>query len=144
MSKPIISVSGLRGIVGESLDPILASRYALAFAESLDSDNRTGAVLIGRDGRETGPMFADAIAAALMSAGFNVLYADVCATPTVGVLVRELNCSGGIQISASHNPPEYNGMKLFGLDGRVISASEGQMVFDLYEKLQLASINKKL
>ena len=93
MSKPIISVSGLRGIVGESLDPILASRYALAFAESLDSDNRTGAVLIGRDGRETGPMFADAIAAALMSAGFNVLYADVCATPTVGVLVRELNCS---------------------------------------------------
>ena len=140
MSKPIISVSGLRGIVGESLDPILASRYALAFAESLDSDNRTGAVLIGRDGRETGPMFADAIAAALMSAGFNVLYADVCATPTVGVLVRELNCSGGIQISASHNPPEYNGMKLFGLDGRVISASEGQMVIDLYEKNQFSFV----
>lgn len=140
MSKPIISVSGLRGIVGESLDPILASRYALAFAESLDSVSRDGAVLIGRDGRETGSMFADAIAAALMSAGFNVLYADVCATPTVGVLVRALNCSGGIQISASHNPPEYNGMKLFGADGRVISANEGQAVIDLYEKKQFSFV----
>ncbi len=140
MSKPIISVSGLRGIVGESLDPILASRYALAFAETLNSDGRDGAVLIGRDGRETGSMFADAIAAALMSAGFNVLYADVCATPTVGVLVRALNCSGGIQISASHNPPEYNGMKLFGADGRVISANEGQAVIDLYEKNQFSFV----
>lgn len=134
MSKPIISVSGLRGIVGESLDPILASRYALAFAASLGTSDHKRSLLIGRDGRETGAMFADAISAALMSAGFNVLYADVCATPTVGVLVRELNCSGGIQISASHNPPEYNGMKLFGADGRVISAAEGQAVIDLYEQ----------
>jgi phosphomannomutase len=136
MSKTIIGVSGLRGIVGQSLDPILASRYALAFARDLPA----GKVLIGRDGRETGELLARAVSSALMAAGFKVLDAGICATPTVGVLVRDLECSGGIQISASHNPAEYNGLKLFGSDGRVISATEGQSVLTTFESNDFALV----
>ena len=66
-------------------------------------------------------MFAEAVFAAIRGTGHDVLYADVAATPTLGVLVRHHEAIGGVQISASHNPPEYNGLKLFGSDGRVIS-----------------------
>lgn len=137
MSKTIISVSGLRGIVGDSIDPILAQRFVLAFASTLSP----GRVVVGRDGRATGDLFSLAVSSGLMAAGFDVLDADVCATPTLGVLVREHQCSGGIQISASHNPPEYNGIKLFGPSGRVISAGEGREVIRRFEanELQFAS-----
>lgn len=136
MKKPIISVSGLRGIVGESLDPILVQRYVLSFAKLL----RPGPVILARDGRESGPMIARSISAALMSAGFDVLDADVCATPTVGVLVRDEQASGGVQISASHNPPEYNGIKLFGPDGRVVSADLGKKVLEGFEKNEFSFV----
>ena len=126
MKKPIISVSGLRGVIGESLSPIGAMEYVVAFASTLSD----GPVVVTRDGRSSGPMLAEAIQAALNAMGHDVLYGDVAATPTTGVLVRQLNAAGGIQISASHNPPEYNGIKLFGPDGRVVGAATGQAVMD--------------
>jgi len=128
MAEPIISVSGLRGVIGESLTPELAARYACAFAAWAPK----GAIVLTRDGRATGRMLADAIRAALQAVGRNVLDADVAATPTTGVLVRQLGCAGGIQVSASHNPPQYNGLKLFSPEGRVISAASGQEVIDHY------------
>lgn len=100
MDELIVSVSGLRGIVGTSLTPEVAVRYAEAFLATLPP----GGIVIGRDGRASGGMFADAIAAAVMAAGREVLDAGVAATPTVGVLVEEHQAAGGIQISASHNP----------------------------------------
>ena len=130
MAEPIISVSGLRGIVGKSLDPLIASRYAAAFA----SETKTGTIVVGRDGRPTGQMLASAISSTLQAAGRDVLFADAAATPTIGVLVREHKAAGGIQISASHNPAEYNGMKLFGADGRVINATAGQRVLEKYQE----------
>lgn len=126
----IISVSGLRGIVGDSLTPDVAMRYALAFAAELPP----GPIVIGRDGRESGPLLAEAIAAALSSAGREVLDAGPAATPTVGVLVRSLAAAGGIQISASHNPRQYNGLKLFSDEGRVIPAAAGQRVLERYSR----------
>ncbi len=128
MSQLIISVSGLRGVVGESLTPLEAIRYAAAFVADLPP----GPIVIGRDGRATGPMLAAALSAGLTAAGRDVLDAAVAATPTLGVLVRALNAAGGIQISASHNPPEYNGLKLFSSDGRVIPADAGQVVLERY------------
>ena len=128
MNEPIISVSGLRGIIGDTLTPEIATRYVAAFAESLP----TGAVVMTRDGRHTGPMVAAAVQSALMAAGCTCLDAGIAATPTTGVLVRHLGAVGGIQISASHNPPEYNGMKLFDRTGRVIPAGPGQAVLDRY------------
>lgn len=128
-TQPIISVSGLRGTIGESLTPILAAQYVAAYASALPA----GAVVVSRDGRTTGPMLAQAVSAAVCATGHDVLYADVAATPTTGVLVRHHGAAGGIQISASHNPPTYNGLKLFGGDGRVISADAGARVLDRFQ-----------
>jgi len=128
MNEPIISVSGLRGIIGDSLTPEITARYTAAFAESLPD----GPVVVTRDGRHTGPMVAAAVQSALMAAGRHCLNAGIAATPTTGVLVRHLGAAGGIQISASHNPPEYNGMKLFDRSGRIIPAGPGQAVLDRY------------
>jgi phosphomannomutase len=125
---PIISVSGLRGIVGESLTPDVAVQYSAAFVVDLPA----GPIVLARDGRATGPMVVDAVRASLLAAGRDVLDAGVAATPTVGVLVREHHAAGGIQVSASHNPAPYNGIKLFSGEGRVISAMAGERVMDRY------------
>lgn len=128
MPEPIISVSGLRGIIGESLTPEVALRYVAAFARSLPD----GPVVVTRDGRHTGPMLAEVVRGALAASGHTCIDAGVAATPTTGVLVRHQRAIGGIQISASHNPPEYNGLKLFDHTGRVIPADAGQKVIDAY------------
>lgn len=130
MNEPIISVSGLRGIIGDSLTPEVAIRYVAAFAESLPE----GPVVVTRDGRHTGPMVASAVQSALLATGRSCLNAGVAATPTTGVLVRHTGAVGGIQISASHNPSEYNGLKLFDRTGRVIPAGPGQLVLDRYRE----------
>ncbi len=129
MSEPIISVSGLRGIVGDSLDPIVAIRYTVAYLSTLKID---GPLVVTRDGRGSGSVLADAICSGICATGRNVVYGNVAATPTTGILVRRHNAAGGIQISASHNPAPYNGMKLFSSDGRVISAMVGQKVLNAY------------
>lgn len=128
MSEPIISVSGLRGIVGESLTPDIAIHYVCAFASILSD----GPIIITRDGRKTGRMLANALFGGLCATGRDVIDADVTATPTTGVLVRQHGAAGGIQISASHNPPPYNGLKLFGKEGRILTATEGQPVTERY------------
>ncbi|MGI9472331.1 MAG: phosphoglucosamine mutase, partial [Rubripirellula sp.] len=128
MSGLIISVSGLRGIVGETLTPDVASRFVAAFAKQLPP----GPIIIGRDGRSTGPMLRRAIIAALTACGRDCIDADVAATPTIGVLVRQLGAAGAVQISASHNPPPYNGIKLFGSEGRVLDAKTGAAIRDAY------------
>jgi phosphomannomutase len=128
VSEPIISVSGLRGVVGESLTPEVAVRYVAAFAETLPP----GPIVVSRDGRATGPMIAAAVHSGLLAAGRNVIDAAIAATPTLGVIVRTHTAAGGVQISASHNPPQYNGLKLFGGDGRVLPAAAGTPVLARY------------
>src|SRR6267142_4939144 len=128
VSEPIISVSGLRGIVGESLTPLVAARYVAAFACTL----KPGPIVVSHDGRTSGPMLAQIVCGTLAACGRRVLYADVAATPTLGVLVRAHLAAGGVQISASHNPSAYNGLKLFNSDGRVLPAAAGMPVLDGY------------
>lgn len=140
MSDLIISVSGLRGVVGSSLTPDVACRYVSAFARRLKSsitDHRP-LVIVGRDGRDSGPVLRDIVAASLRASGCDVLDADVVATPTIGVLVRARGADGAIQITASHNPPPYNGMKLFGPTGRVLDADSGAEVRTAYLDSQSA------
>ncbi len=127
----IVSVSGLRGVVGESLTPEVAARYAAAFAATLPP----GPIVVGRDGRESGPLLAAAITGRLTAAGRDVIECGVAATPTVGIAVRERAAAGGIQISASHNPARYNGMKLFAAAGRVLTAEAGREVMAAFERL---------
>lgn len=132
MHEPIISVSGLRGVIGESLSPDLAIRYVCAWAQLAPP----GKVILTRDGRTTGSMLAAAIRSGLEAVGRDCFDAGVAATPTTGVLVRHHQAAGGVQISASHNPSQYNGLKLFSSEGRVISAADGQRVIDGYRSGQ--------
>lgn len=124
MAEPIISVSGLRGIVGETLTPEVAMHYAAAFAAIAPP----GDILVGRDSRPSGRMLALAVHAALQAMGRTTIDAGIVATPTAGVLLRHYTAAGAIEITASHNPPPYNGLKLFATDGRVIPAAPGREV----------------
>jgi phosphomannomutase len=134
MSEPIISVSGLRGTIGEQLTPAVASRYISALAATLPK----GIVVIGRDGRPSGPMLVQAISATLLAHGLDVVNLGVAATPTVGVQVRKLAAVAGIQVSASHNPKEYNGIKLFNAEGRVLPKAAGEKVLAAYRESRSA------
>jgi len=137
MNSLIISVSGLRGVIGISLTPIVAARYVTAFAKRLHELNENKScrpvVIVGRDGRSSGVMLQSVIVASLQASGCDCLIADVAATPTIGVLVRDLKADGAIQITASHNPPPENGMKLFSPEGRVIGPDAGAAVKAAYE-----------
>ena len=124
----IVSVSGVRGIVGKSLTP----HVALAFAAALGKHLGGGRVVVSRDGRPSGLMLRHAVLAGLTSAGCEVHDLAVAATPTVGLAVRTLEADGGVQITASHNPAPWNGLKLFGGDGRVLSAAEGRTVAERF------------
>ena len=124
MSPLIVSVSGLRGVVGESLTPDVAMRYVGAFSEFL----APGPVVLGRDSRPTGCWLADAVRAELAARGWTVIDAGIVPTPTLGVLVQTSGAAGGVQLTASHNPPPYNGVKLFTPEGSVIDAEFGEEV----------------
>jgi phosphomannomutase len=128
VSEPIISVSGLRGVIGEQLTPAVAVRYVAALAANLPP----GPVVVARDGRASGRVLAEAVSSTLAAHGHDVLDIGVAATPTVGVYVRHVQAVAGIQISASHNPPQYNGFKLFSPAGRVLPKSEGEQVLANY------------
>src|SRR4051794_10248825 len=92
----LASVSGVRGIVGDGLDPVVAAEFAAAYAAVC----RPGPIVVGHDGRASAPAFVAAVAAALTATGREVLRAGPVATPTLGVLVRDQQAGGGIQISA--------------------------------------------
>ncbi len=112
----IIGISGVRGIIGENFTADIAAQYGCAFGTFLKR-NSTGndrlRVAIGRDSRRSGPMLASAVTSGLCSCGIDVVDIGLVTTPTAGIMTRELNCAGGVMITASHNPIEYNGIKLF-------------------------------
>src|SRR5947209_7916181 len=104
----IVSVSGVRGIVGRGLTPDVALRFAAA----LGTHGGGGPVVLTRDSRPTGAMLAAAAAAGLMSAGCRVIDGGIAPTPTCGLAVRYFAAAGGLQVTASHNPAPWNGLKL--------------------------------
>jgi phosphomannomutase len=125
----IVSVSGVRGVIGRGLTPQAALAFASAFAVRVEG----GPVVVSRDGRPSGVMLRHAVIAGLTAGGCLVHDVAVAPTPTVGLAVKSLGAAGGVQITASHNPAEWNGLKLFGRDGRVLSAAEGLRVKELYD-----------
>lgn len=134
MTTRILSISGLRGIVGDGLDP----EYVTRFAGALGTIFCGGRVVVARDGRSTGPMLHHAAVAGLLATGCEVLDAGICTTPTCGVLVRHLDAAGGLQITASHNPIEWNGLKPFAPDGSVFNKELGQQLLQILESGALA------
>src|SRR5512146_1491578 len=125
-----ISISGVRGVVGDSLTPELVTRFAQAFGTYVGG----GRVVIGRDPRTSGEMVRQAVVAGLVSSGCRVADLGVCPTPTVQLLVRQLGAQGGIAITASHNPPEWNALKFVGADALFLSAARGRELLDIYHQ----------
>ena len=112
----IISISGLRGIIGENLTASVAKEYGSAFGTFL-KDRAAGkkeklSVCIGKDSRPSGEMLKSAVIDGLCKVGVGVIDLGLVTTPCVGIMVRELGCSGGVVVTASHNPAQYNGIKL--------------------------------
>ncbi len=129
MSGLIISVSGVRGRVDDELNAEVAARYANGLTVTLPP----GTVVLGRDGRRSGHMLAAAATAGLCAAGRDVLDAGIAATPTLGILVNSLRAAGGLQITASHNPAEYNGLKAFGPDGRLLGPAAATQAAEAFQ-----------
>jgi phosphomannomutase len=125
----IVSVSGIRGIVGRGLTP----EAALAFAQALSSATDGKSIVLCRDGRPSGAMLRHAVLAGLEAGGCKTHDLGVQPTPTCGLAVRRLQAAGGIQITASHNPAQWNGLKLFGADGAVLPAEQGRRIQERYE-----------
>jgi phosphomannomutase len=125
----IVSVSGIRGIVGEGLTP----EAAMAFAGAMATHTHGGQIVLSQDGRPSGTMLRHAVLAGLLGSGCEVQDLGVAPTPTLGLTVRRLQAAGGMQITASHNPAPWNGLKLFGPDGAVLTAEKGRMVQSIYE-----------
>ncbi|HEU4681967.1 MAG TPA: phosphoglucosamine mutase [Gemmatimonadales bacterium] len=141
----MISVSGIRGHVGTDLTPELVARYAAAlgaWSRSAPSVRHRPAgghparptVVLGRDARTSGPMFAHAAAAGLMSVGVDVIDLGMVPTPTVQLAVEHHRAGAGLILTASHNPVEWNALKFVGPDGIFLDAEAGRVVRELVEK----------
>jgi phosphomannomutase len=124
------SVSGIRGIVGESITPVLINQVGSAFAEYCGH----GTVVIGRDSRPTGLAIEKGLESSLLLSGCPVVNIGIVPTPTVEVMVEHLKAAGGIVISASHNPIEWNAFKLIGGTGTFLTAGEVEKFFKLMER----------
>ncbi len=125
MSKPVmISISGIRGVVGDGLTPQLILRYASAAGTFYGE----GEVMVGRDSRVTGEMIQSAVFSGLMSVGCHPVDLGVCPTPTVQMAVERSDAVGGIAVTASHNPVEWNALKLVGPNGLFLDYKQGEQV----------------
>ena len=133
----MVSVSGVRGLVGIDLTPEVVARWAAAFgtwAKNGRPDGPTArrpSVVLGRDARTSGPMFAAAATAGLLSVGCDVVDVGLVATPTVQLAVEHHRAAGGIVLTASHNPVEWNALKFVGPDGIFLDGIAGTRVREL-------------
>lgn len=129
----MVSVSGIRGRVGFGLDPVVVAGYAAAFGAWAIGRARGRPVILGRDSRVTGPLFHAVAGAALQAAGANVIDLGLTTTPTLQMAVEHHRAAGGLMISASHNPIEWNALKFVGADGLFLSAGDGAEMRALLE-----------
>ena len=126
----MVSISGIRGIVGDGLDPNVLVKYTSAYADFI----RKGTVVVGRDARITGDMVQEIVVGTLIAKGINVVEIGIVPTPTVQYTVKTLKAQGGIAISASHNPNEWNALKLLNSTGQFMSPEENEEMKKLIEK----------
>jgi phosphomannomutase len=130
----MISVSGVRGIVGQSLTPELLVRLGHAFGTYLHSRK----VIVARDTRVSGEMAKHAVLSGLLASGCTVLDIGVCATPTATLMIEHHKADGGVVVTASHNPIEWNALKFFRADGIYLNADESRDLLNLYYSGQFA------
>lgn len=130
----MISVSGIRGIFGKELVPENIARYTAAYGTWL----KGGTVVVGRDSRVTGKICEEIVIATLQSVGCDVVRAGIVPTPTVAMGVLKHRAAGGIIISASHNPAEWNALKLLNEKSEFLDAEQGKEVIDIADSGEIA------
>ena len=126
----------MRGVVGQSLTPKLLTRFAQAFGTHTGS----GTIVIGRDPRTSGEMVKHAVVAGVLSTGSRVIDIGVCPVPTVQLQVRHRRAQGGIAITASHNPAEWNALKFIGPSGLFLDAGQARELLDIYHQGQYTKV----
>ncbi|MFN4133130.1 MAG: phosphoglucosamine mutase [Candidatus Hadarchaeales archaeon] len=122
---------GVRGVVNRELTPEIAFNLGLSMANYLGKGKK---VAVGRDNRTSGEMFEHAVVAGLTAGGCDVLRFGLLPTPVLSFAIRHFSCDGGIIITASHNPPEYNGIKMWGADGAGFAREQEQEIERIHEK----------
>lgn len=125
-----ISISGVRGVVGDSLTPQLAGRFAAAFGTYVGP----GKVIVGRDARLSGEMLENAVFSGLLAAGCQPVDIGICPIPSVLLLTKDLRARGGVVVTASHNPKEWNGLKFLSGRGLYLTANEVEEFLDIYHQ----------
>lgn len=123
-TTPLFGTDGIRGKAGhkEFLNPSLAFKIGFWAGQVLQKNNQTAPVILGQDSRNSSDMLSKALSGGLNAVGVEVWNVGLCPTPTVAHLTNTNEAMGGIMISASHNPPEYNGIKFFGSNGTKLSS----------------------
>lgn len=127
MPTLMISISGIRGIIGDGLDPEVLTKFTSTYADFIGK----GKVIIGRDARISGEMVKNIVTGTLLAKGLDVIDIGICPTPTVQYTVKNLTADGGIAISASHNPNEWNALKLLNSTGQFMSPEENKSLMGL-------------
>ncbi len=146
----IKSISGIRGtiggIAGEGLSPIDIVKFTSALAVFVKKNTNKPHIrfVIGRDGRVSGEMVSHLVAGSLMGMGVDVIDGGLSTTPTIEMAVTETGADGGIILTASHNPENWNALKLLNSKGEFLSASDGAEVLKIAEKgnFEFAPVNK--
>ena len=144
----IKSISGIRGTIGgktnDNLTPLDVVKFAAAYGTWLLQQSNNLTVVIGRDARISGEMVSNLVVNTLMGLGLNVVDLGLSTTPTVEMAVKFENAAGGIILTASHNPKEWNALKLLNSKGEFISGNEGKIILDLAtaEDFNFATVDK--
>jgi len=125
-----ISISGVRGIVGESLTPQLSARFAQAFGSYLGR----GRIIVGQDARISGAMIKNAIVSGLLSVGCQPIDIGICPIPSFLILTKESHAVGGIAVTASHNPREWNGLKFINGKGQYFNSFQFEEFINIYHQ----------
>ena len=132
-----ISVSGVRGVVGESLTPQLAAKFAQAFGTYLGR----GEVIVGQDSRQSGTMVKKAVLSGLLSVGCKPVEVGICPIPSIQVFTKQAKATGAIVVTASHNPKEWNGLKFLNKEGLFLNYHQVEEFLDIYHQGEFSLVD---
>ena len=134
----IKSISGIRGTIGghtgDTLNPLDIVKFTSAYATFIRQTSKTNKIVVGRDARISGEMVKNVVCGTLMGMGFDVVNIGLATTPTTELAVRMTQADGGIIITASHNPRQWNALKLLNSEGEFLTKANGNEVLDIAAK----------